>query len=209
MASFFSKDFKSELTLGKITAKVLVALIVTLLAFSYEHISALILNIYKHLSQRLYDELLESVASGPIDYSFHSFFFLQLIFILFVFFTTFELKRRFSKILGEESLKLDRTKYQNPKIRVNGVKKIKLYLNIEIGLLIILSFSVIVLFALETSKADIQRSFNRKINIISPYIEAIQKDRIVSDFSMMKKEGDYKKINLTFDSLFKANNLKP
>lgn len=209
MASYFSKDFLSELTPGKITAKILVGLFIAFLAFCYDRISEFILNIYKTISQTLYDNLLQSVAEGPKDYSLaHIDIFLYLLILLMIY-ITFSLRLRVSKAISEAEANIELIKAKELPKKGRNIKKLKTFLNAQIIFLVLVLLLEIFAFSLERSKSEIRRAFERKVKIISPYVDTKHKDKLISDFSLMKEERDYIKINASFDSLFKANNLRP
>jgi hypothetical protein len=92
------------------------------------------------------------------------------------------------------------------------IKRFKIFRSL-FKIFFVLSIIIFVLAQFAGSKviaqAEIIREFNRKIDIISPYVDRKIKDRLVSDFSLMKGEKDYLNINKKFDSIFKQNNLTP
>ncbi len=209
MSKIFSKDFVSELTPGKIAAKVLVTGIAAVLILGYQAVSTLVLSAYKHLSQSLYDSLLESVSDGPKDYA--------LFVLIMVYLGSIVLLWR--DILNkEQSIKYFLRKEQNNESNVpipdrpERVKKL-VRTQSKVRVLhittIILFFSALILFYLETAKNEIHRNFHRKTTIISPYITPTQKDMLISNFFSMKKEADYLKINSFLDSVLKQKSLMP
>lgn len=208
MKIFFSNDFKSELTFGKIAAKILVTVAVAGGWFLIQNASASLPKIYKNISQTLYDRLIISVAQGPINHdaiSSMTFLYLMSVFIVF---SSYTLYRYFSVRLK----KLNGNIEEKTTDKNSQLKSVK-FLKTLAGVLSLLSLPffcfTIIMIIKGFAEVEIIREFNRKINIVTPYIDSKQKEIIISNFALMKGENDYLIINAKLDSVFKANNLNP
>lgn len=208
MNNFFSNDFKSEMTFGKISAKILVTVAVAGGWFLIQNVSDFLPKIYKNISQTLYDRMIISVAHGPKNHdAILNMSFLYLISVFVVFSSNFlyrYLSARLKKLNGktEENI-TDKTSQLQ---RVKFLKRLARIMSlISIPFACIVIISIIKVFA----EVEIIREFNRKISIATPYIDTKQKEIIISNFALMKGENDYLKINAKLDSIFKANKLTP
>lgn len=209
MSAFFSNDFKSELTVGKISAKILVAICVGVGWYFIQNLYEFIPGIYKSISQSLYDRMLVSIAHGPKNYD-ASLMTIALSFMsFFLVLVTLGLVQAHPFIERKNSSKSEEISYNPTEFLSTLFKFFKPISTIIFFVTVILSVIVQLGSSKIEAEAEIRREFNRKIVIITPYVDEKIKDKIISDFALMKEEKDYLKINSTFESIFKRYKLKP
>ncbi|MBE8727965.1 hypothetical protein [Flavobacterium hungaricum] len=221
MKKIISNDFKNELTPSKIFAKVVVSVIVGVGWYSIQNLYEYIPNIYKNISQSLYDRMIISVAHGPRNHdalimSFIMFF--STLFLTAACIYSYMLGGYLEKRIADEATDIESVddvereiteanKQKLKYVKIIGKSKfVPLVLGVVSGMLFIaVQFSN----SQKEAEADMIRDFNRKIKIITPYVDLKVKDKIISDFSLMKNENDYLKINKRFEVIFKQNKLNP
>jgi hypothetical protein len=208
MGSVFSKDFKSELTVGKISSKILVTIFVGAGWYYIQNLYEYIPRIYKSISQSLYDDMIVGAAHGPKDYDaiiVGFIFYLSTILICAI--AVFGFVR--ISLLIKRELEEDDISTMTSEVFIKKMRMLRFTYGIMSILSILLFIGTQFANSAVEAQAEMVRDFNRKVCIITPYVETIVKDRLISDFALMKGENDYLKINKKFELLFKQNNLKP
>lgn len=157
-----------------------------------EFFGGLIVIIFKSFSETLYNRIFQEMAVGKPDYDFILLLLLNgvalgLIFSFFI--STFSAKKN-----------KDSQEKPKPKKRQIGLGWVRFYM-------IIFFFSLLGFAAISYVKYSYTQSFEQKIKIITPYIDLYSRDKIISDFSLMKTFDDYKTIMNKIESIASSNSI--
>ena len=212
MLSNFFSDFRSELRPGKLAAKIVTAITIALLVIFWNNLSDWILKTYKSLSHTTRDKFYESLADETVDWAYQAYTITALIALAITVRYLQYVRYTYEKYLDRIEPKADATpsvERTSKTEEIQGTKEDIFKLKIFSGIVGLFFIIFIIYTSLQFSAVKLRKTFERKIKIAAPYIPQNSKEKLTSDFSLMKSEKEYDIISSRFDSIFKVNNLRP
>ncbi|MDN3593275.1 hypothetical protein [Zunongwangia endophytica] len=198
MKNFFEKINRNSLLAGIIGTILFIYFLQPILEF----VGNSIVIFYKSISQSLYNRVFEEMAFGKPDYDFIIILLFNGIVLSFALgaFIATVIPRKIKK----EEIKGKKKKQQGEKNEAKNRKNLTLR-KVFYGVFFL---STLFFISLSYIKHTYIQSFEQKIRIITPYINTLNKDMLISNFSRMKNYDDYQKIINEIEKIEEKNNIE-